>query len=327
VSARGRGLVGYALGRLASTAAIVLLSLALLFALTLLVPGDPASTLLGPRATPEAITDFRLRMGLDLPVWERLARFIGQVLSGDLGSDLISGRPILTMTLEALPHTVALTFGAMALALAAGAPLGVYAATHPGSALDQLFATLSVAAIAIPSYVVAIFLLMVFALKLDWLPALGVGDGSLGSALSHLALPAVALAVGWIGYIARLMRASMLEALGEPYIRTARAYGLPERQVLWKYALKNACIPTLAVLGIGVGKLLGGAVFIEILFARPGLGKLLYDAISVRNYPVVQGCVLLVVLLFVLANLVVDLLYAWLDPRVRASYAERRGAA
>jgi peptide/nickel transport system permease protein len=327
VSARGRGLVGYALGRLASTAAIVLLSLALLFALTLLVPGDPASTLLGPRATPEAIADFRLRMGLDLPVWERLARFIGQVLSGDLGSDLISGRPILTMTLEALPHTVALTFGAMALALAAGAPLGVYAATHPGSALDHLFATLSVAAIAIPSYVVAIFLLMVFALKLDWLPALGVGDGSLGSALSHLALPAVALAVGWIGYIARLMRASMLEALGEPYIRTARAYGLPERQVLWKYALKNACIPTLAVLGIGVGKLLGGAVFIEILFARPGLGKLLYDAISVRNYPVVQGCVLLVVLLFVLANLVVDLLYAWLDPRVRASYAERRGAA
>lgn len=327
MSPRGRGLLGYALGRLASTAAIVLLALTLLFSLTLLVPGDPASSLLGPRATPEAIADLRLRMGLDLPLWERLARFLGQALSGDLGRDLISGRPILTMVLEALPHTVALTFAAMALALAVGAPLGVYAATHSGSRLDQLAAAFSVAAMAIPSYVVAIFLLLVFALELDWLPALGVGDGGLASALAHLALPATALAVGWIGYIARLMRASLLEALGEPFIRTARAYGLPERVVLWKYALKNAFIPTLAVLGIGVGKLLGGAVFIEILFARPGLGKLLYDAIGVRNYPVVQGCVLIVVLLFVLSNLVVDLLTAWLDPRVRASHAERRVAA
>ena len=327
MSPRRRALLVYALGRLASTATIVLLALALLFALTLLVPGDPASTLLGPRATAEAIADLRARMGLDLPVWERLARFLGQVLSGDLGRDLISGRPILTMTMEALPHTAALTFAAMALAVLAGAPLGVFAATHPGSALDQFAAALSVAAIAIPSYVVAIFLLMVFSLELGWLPALGVGDGSLSSALGHLALPAVALAVGWIGYIARLMRASLLEALGEPFIRTARAYGLPERVVLWKYALKNAFIPTLAVLGIGVGKLLGGAVFIEILFARPGLGKLLYDAIAVRNYPVVQGCVLVVVLMFVLANLVVDLLHAWLDPRVRTSHAERGAAA
>ena len=324
---RGRGLIVYALGRLASTAAIVLLALALLFSLTLLVPGDPASTLLGPRATPEAIADLRLRMGLGLPVWERLARFLGQALTGDLGRDLISGRPIAAMALEALPHTVALAFAALFLALALGAPLGVYAATHPGSRLDQVAAALSVGAIAIPSYIVAIFLLMVFALELGWLPALGAGDGGLASGLRHLALPAAALAVGWIGYIARLMRASLLEALGEPYIRTARAYGLPERVVLWKYALKNACIPTLAVLGVGFGKLLGGAVFIEILFARPGLGKLLYDAIGVRNYPVVQGCVLVVVLLFVLANLVVDLLAAWLDPRVRASHAEGRAAA
>ena len=327
MSALARALFRFAFGRLAATAAIVLLALTLLFALTMLTPGDPASSLLGPRATPEAIADLRERMGLDRPIWERLARFLGRALAGDLGRDVISGRPILDMTLEALPHTVALTFAAMALALLLGAPLGVYAATHPGSALDQLAAALSVAAIAIPSYVVAIFLLLVFALELEWLPALGVGDGGLGSALSHMVLPAVALAVGWIGYLARLMRASLLETLGEPFIRTSRAYGLPERLVLWKYALKPACAPTLAVLGMGVGKLLGGAVFIEILFARPGLGKLLYDAIAVRNYPVVQGCVLVVVLLFVLTNLAADLLLAWVDPRVRASHAERRAPA
>jgi peptide/nickel transport system permease protein len=326
VSPGAGALLRYGLGRLAAAAAIVLLALTLLFALTLLTPGDPASTLLGPRATAEAVAELRVRMGLDLPLWERLARFIGLALVGDLGRDVISGRPILDMVLDALPHTVALTFAAMALSLGLGAPLGVYAATHPGSRLDRLAAALSVAAIAVPSYVVAIFLLLVFALELEWLPALGVGDGSFGDALRHMALPAFALAVGWIGYLARLMRASLLETLGEPYIRTSRAYGLAERLVLWKYALKPACAPTLAVLGMGIGKLLGGAVFIEILFARPGLGKLLYDAIGVRNYPVVQACVLAAVLLFVLTNLAADLLLAWLDPRVRASHAER-GAA
>lgn len=317
MSARGRGLLRFALGRLAATAVILLLALTLLFALSQFAAGDPASTLLGPRATPEAIADLRERMGLDLPIWERLVRFFGQALAGDLGRDVISGRPILTMVLEALPHTAALTFAAMALALAVGMPLGAYAALRPDSRLDQLLAALSVAAIAIPSYVVAIFLLLVFALHLAWLPALGAGEGGLLSAARHMVLPAAALAIGWIGYIARLMRASLLETLGEPYIRTSRAYGLPDRVVVWKYALKCACIPTLAVLGVGVGKLLGGAVFIEILFARPGVGKLLYDAIGVRNYPVVQGCLLVVTLLFVATNLVVDLLYAWLDPRVR----------
>lgn len=297
----------------------------LLFVLTLLVPGDPASTLLGPRATPEAVAEFRTRMGMDQPVWVQLGTFLGRAVRGDFGNDVISGRPILDMVLEVLPYTLTLTFLSMGLAALIGIPLGAYAATRPNSVGDQVLAVLSVSLIAIPSYVIAIFLLLVFSVGLGWLPALGVGEpGDIGGQLLRLIMPTVALAVGWIGYIARLMRSSLLEVLGEPYIRTSRAYGISDRTVLYKYALKNASIPTVAVIGLGIGKLLGGAVFIEIIFARPGLGKLLYDALGTRNYPVVQGSVLVVVGLFVLTNLTVDLIYAWIDPRIRASYAGSR---
>jgi len=176
----------------------------------------------------------------------------------------------------------------------------------------------SVALIAIPSFVVAILLLLTFSVWLDWLPVLGTGRGDgWADQARRLVLPTAALSLGWIGYIARLVRTSMLEVLQEPYIRTARAYGLPRRAVVLKYALKNACIPVLAVLGLGIGRLLGGAVLVELVFARPGLGRLVLDAINVRNYPVLQGAVLVVVLLFAGANLAVDLLYGALDPRLR----------
>lgn len=312
--------------RLLTTALVVVGAVALLFALTLLVPGNPAAVLLGPRATPEAIAALAERMMLDRPVHERLLAFFGQVLGGDLGTDIISGRPILDMVLDVLPFTVALTAAAVALAVAVGVPLGCYAATHPDSRGDRVAAVLSVGLIAIPNFVVAIYLLLVFSIWLDWLPVLGAGEpGNLGDQLVRLILPALSLALGWIGYIARLMRSSLLEVLGEPFIRTARAFGVPERTIVYRYALKNAAIPTLAVLGLGVGQLLGGAVFAEIVFARPGVGTLLFDAIQTRNYPVVQAGVLVVVALFVLTNLAVDLSYVWLDPRMRAPASGRSG--
>ncbi|WP_247872719.1 ABC transporter permease [Azospirillum sp. TSH64] len=304
--------------RLASTLLVLAGAVALLFVLTLFISGNPAQVLLGPRATPEAVQAFAQAMGLDRPVHERFALFVWNVLHGDLGTDVVSGRPVAALVVEVLPYTVTLTLSAIAIAVLFGVPLGCYAATHPGSVLDRAAAAVSIGFIAIPNFVVAILLLLVFSIWLDWFPVLGVSrSGDIGDQLARLALPAVSLALGWIGYIARLLRASLLEVLGEPHIRTLRAYGVPDRTIVYKYALKPAATPTVAILGLGVGRLLGGAIFAEIVFARPGIGTLVYDAISSRNYPVVQACVLVVVALFTLTNLAVDLSYAWLDPRIR----------
>lgn len=327
MSVRASPALRYFASRLATTVLIVLGAMVVLFVLTLLVKGDPASVLLGPQATPEVIADFHRRMGLDRPVYERLALFLWNVVQGDLGRDVVSGRPVLDRVLEVLPYTVTLTAVAIGLAVSIGVPLGCYAATHPGTRGDQWLAVASVSVIAIPNFVIAIYLLLVFSIWLNWLPVLGTGSGDWGDSLVRLILPSTALALSWIGYIARLMRTSLLDVLGEPFIRTSRAFGLAERTIVYKYALRNACIPTLAILGLGVGRLLGGAIFVEIIFARPGVGKLIYDAIGTRNYPVVQGSVLVVVVLFVLVNLAVDMSYAWIDPRLRAGQARARADA
>lgn len=304
--------------RLLTTALVVLGAMALLFLLTVLVPGDPASTLLGPQASPEAARRFVTEMGLDQPVPVRFGRFILHLAQGDLGTDILSGRRVSSVVGAVLPYTLVLTATSMALSILLGVPLGVYAALRPGSLADNALAGLSVALIAIPGFVVAILLLLVFSVWLDWLPVLGAGDANdWADQARRLVLPTVALAAGWVGFLARLVRTAMLEVLAEPYIRTARAFGLPRRTIL-KYALKNALTAPLAVLGLGVGRLLGGAVLIEIVFSRPGLGRLVLDAINARNYPVLQGAVLVVVVLFVLTNLVVDLLFVALDPRLRA---------
>jgi peptide/nickel transport system permease protein len=276
--------------------------------------------LLGPRATPETVAALTERMGLDLPLYQRLLRFLVALAHGDLGVDVIGGRSVSRLVLVALPNTALLAVSAIALAVLIGIPLGCYAATHPGGLGDRVAAFFSVGLIATPSFVVAIFLLLVFSISLHWLPVMGLGRaGDPIDQLAHLVLPSLALAAGWIGYIARLIRSSLLEILGEPYIRTSRAYGIREWKVVYKYALKLACIPTVAVLGVGIGELMGSALFAEIIFNRPGLGSLVYGAILDRNYPIVQGGVFAIVLVFVLVNLLVDLSYAWLDPRLRDS--------
>jgi len=294
--------------RLSSAAAVLLGAVALLFVLTLFIPGNPAQILLGPRATPETIAAFTHEMGLDQPVWTRFATYLGHLARLDLGTDVVSGRPVLAMVLEVLPNTLALAGAAMGLAMLVGLPLGCFAAVRPGSWGDQALAVLSVSLIAVPNFVVAIVLLIVFSRWLGWLPVLG-------GANSSLILPAVSLALGWIGYLARLLRSSLLEILGADHIRTLRAYGVPGGRIVGRYALKLASIPVAAVIGLGIGRLLGGAIFTEIVFARPGLGTLVFDAIGNRDYPVIQGAVLVVVALFTAANLVVDMVLLWLDPR------------
>ena len=317
----------YLASRLVTTLLIVFGAMLLLFTLSSIVPGDPGAILLGPQATPEFSKRMMSEMGLDQPIHIRLWRFFSNVLTGNLGIDIVSGRSVWGMITAVLPYTIVLTFSAILLAIITGIPLGIFAATHRGSVMDNVLAFISVAFIAVPSFVVAIFLLLIFAIWLDWLPVLGTSrSGDWLDEFRRMILPTLALALGWVGYIARLVRTSMLEVMGENYIRTSRAYGLSERLITYKYALKNACIPTIAILGLGVGRLLGGAVLIEIVFARPGLGRLIYNAIAERNYPVVQGAVLVVVVIFVLVNLLVDLSYSAIDPRIRHDNP-RQGAA
>lgn len=311
----------YAIKRLGLAAAIVSVAMALLFCMIYLIPGDPAAVALGPRATEAMREALRVKMGLDQPVWIQFMNFFTGAWTGDLGRGVLSNRPVLTVVLEQLPHTLALIAGGIGWSVALGIPLGCWAAVNRGSLADRLVGVLSVAVIAVPSFVVAIYALLIFAVTLRWLPAIGAGDsGDIGDRLTHLILPSLAVGIGWVGYIARMVRASMLEVLEAPHIRTARAFGLPPGTIAYRYALSIAILPTVTLLGVGIGQMLSSAVFAEIVFARPGVGKLVYDAILTRNFPVVTGGVMITTIIFVLLNLVADLIVGALDPRVRSGF-------
>ena len=313
-------MISYTLKRLALAVVIVSLAMLLLFCMIYLVPGDPASVALGPRATEEMRAALRAKMGLDQPVWVQFWNFYSGVWMGDLGSEVLSNRPVIDVVFEQLPHTLALIAGGISWSVALGIPLGCWAAVARGSLADRIVGVLSVAVIAVPSFVIAIYALLIFAVTLRWLPAIGAGEaGDLGDQLIHLILPSLAVGLGWVGYIARMVRASMLEVLEASHIRTARAFGLPDRVITYRYALSIAILPTITLLGVGIGQMLSSAVFAEIVFARPGVGKLVYDAILTRNFPVVTGTVLVTTVLFVLLNLLADLIVGALDPRVRSS--------
>ena len=312
-------MLGYAVRRVGLAIAITAVALATLIGAIQLIPGDPAAVLLGPLATPAIRAAFRVKMGLDQPVIVQMLRFFGRVLTGDLGTDVLTNRPVLTTVLEQLPFTVILVLASIGWSAALGIPLGCFAAVKRGSLADRLVGVLSVSFIAVPPFVVAVYSLLVFAVALRWFPAIGAGDpGEPLDQLHHLVLPSFAVGLGWVGYLARLVRASMLEVMGENHIKLARAFGLRERTITFRYALKLAIIPTVIVLGIGIGNMISGAVFAEIVFARPGVGRLIYDAVNTRNYPLVIGGVMITTLFYVFCTLVADLISAWLDPRVRA---------
>jgi peptide/nickel transport system permease protein len=296
------------------------MAVTLLFCMIHLVPGDPARIILGPRATPEMIANISVQMGLDKPLPVQILKFFGNILKGDLGMDVITNRPVAATVFDQLPHTLRLIFTAIIGAMLIGIPLGCYSALHRNSLADRITGVISVACITAPAFVVALYSLLIFAVTLKWFPAVGAGEkGQFWDQVSHLVLPAFAIGLSWVGYLSRLVRASMLEVLGENHIRTARAYGLPENTVVFRYALKLAVLPTVTVIGVGMGFLLSAALFTEIVFARPGIGKLIFDSITTRNYPVVMGSVLISTILFVISTTLSDLVNAWLDPRIRAS--------
>jgi peptide/nickel transport system permease protein len=308
----------YLLQRLGMTIVVVVLTMVFLAVLVHLVPGDPVRIILGPRASEALSQIVREEMELDEPIPVQVWHFVVNAAQGDLGTDFVSQVPVTDLIGAALPHTIVLAVTSLALAALIGIPLGVYAATRPNTWIDRITAVISVSLITLPAFVAGLFLLLLFAVQLKALPAIGSGSFSdPGDYAKHLILPAFALAVTWIGYLARLVRTSMLEVLNSNYIRTAHAFGLRERIIFYKYALKNAIIPTIAVLGVGLGNLVGSAVFVEVIFTRPGLGTLIVDSIETRNFPIVRGGILVVVLLVVTANLVADLSYRFLDPRIR----------
>ncbi len=308
----------YLLKRFAMTVLVLVLVIVYLTLLVHVVPGDPAKSLLGPRANPDLIAKTRAAMDLDKPVLVQVGNAVWKILHGSFGTDVFTGRSINELVGSALPHTLILAWVSLGLAVVIGVPLGVYSATHPDSWLDRITAVISISCITIPSYVGGLFLLLLFAVKFKVMPAIGLGEeGNVLDYVTHLILPAVALAITWVGYLARLIRASLLEVLNQTYIRAAMAAGLSPRLIFFKYALKNALIPMVAVLGVGIGNLMAGAVFVELIFSRPGMGTLIYNAIQGRNFPIVRAGVLTVAFLFVAANLLADLAYTYLDPRIQ----------
>ena len=313
-------MIFYLVRRLGLSVAVIVAVVLVLFALLHLIPGNPATIALGPRATPEVIARYAAKMHLDEPLWKQLVVYLGDAVRGDLGVDVFSNRPVTTIIAERVGFTLALVAAGMSWAVALGVPAGCLAAVSPGGWLDRVIGILSVGTIAVPSFLVSIWALLFFAVGLRWLPAIGAGEpGDLADQLRHLILPAFAIGLGWVGYLARMVRASMLEVMGEPYIRAARAFGLSPGRVVFGYALRVAILPTVTLIGMGFGGLISSAVFAEIIFARPGLGKLIYDAVTARNFPIVQGGVVVATGLYILVVLLSDLIVAWLDPRVRES--------
>ena len=312
--------VSFFVARLLSVIMTLVGAAVLMLLMVRFVPGDFASVMLGPRATPALREQITHQMGLDRGFLEQLWLFLSNAAIGDFGTDIISHRPILDIVIEALPNTLALAFSALGLALLVGIPLGIIAALRPGSWLDSVLALISISFITTPTLVVAIVLFLVFATGLHWLPVAGAGaqDDTLDR-LRHLVLPSVALALGWIGYISRLIRAALLDILSEHHVRTLRAYGVSEIRIVGIYALKLAFVPIVSILGIGFGDLIGSSVVAEIIFARPGLGSLIFNSIAQRNYPVVQACIIFIVAFYIVANLVVDMVNAILDPRIAKS--------
>ncbi|MCL4067219.1 ABC transporter permease [Pseudomonas sp. GX19020] len=311
-------MLSYAIRRIGLAILILVIVMLAMYAMVFLVPGDPASLALGPRATPELKAELNARMGLDQPLQTQIWNFFSNALRGDLGYDVWSKRPVLDQILEVFPNTLILGLVALGLALVFGVALGCVAVVWRDTWIDRLLGVLSVSMIAVPSFVIALYSLLIFAVWLNWLPAIGAGQaGDLGSQIRAVILPAFAIGITWVGYLARLVRASMLEVMGASHIRTARAFGLSETKIVTRYALRLAIIPTIAILAVGFGSILSSAVFVETVFSRPGIGSLITSAVAKRNYPLVMGTVLFMTAFYLFIVTAADLLIARLDPRVR----------
>ena len=310
---------GYIVRRILATIPVVAVVAVVVFSILHLAPGDPAAVIAGDQATPQQIAAIHARLGLDRPFHEQFLVWVGNLSRGDFGTSIFSNLPVGTLFLQRLEPTIALTVTTTLVTVALAVPICVIAAWKAGSWADRAVMTFAVLGFSFPVFVIGYILIFVFSIWLDLLPIQGYRsiEEGLWPFLRHLVLPSLALGMSFMALIARITRASVLEVLSQDHIRTARAKGLPTRQLLFDHALPNAAVPIVTIIGVGVAILLGGVVVTESVFAMPGLGRLVVDAILHRDYPVIQGALLIFSGVYVLVNLTVDLLYVVIDPRIR----------
>ncbi|MEH6719905.1 MAG: ABC transporter permease [Aurantimonas endophytica] len=312
-------MLAYFVRRVLAAIPVMIVVALFVFLLLRLTPGDPAAIIAGDMATPQQLADIREALGLNEPLYTQFVTWSTQLLTGDFGTSLISRTPVTTLIGQRLEPTVSLALLTITLTILISVPLGVLAAWKHGSWIDNLVTTASVVGFSIPVFVIGYILIQIFALELKLLPVQGfrsISEG-VGPFLERAILPALTLASIYIALITRMTRAAMLDVLGEDYVRTARAKGLDENAVLFSHALRNAAVPILTVIGTGFALMISGVVVTESVFNIPGLGRLTVDAILARDYPVIQGLILLTSGIYVLVNLAIDLSYAFLDPRIR----------
>ncbi len=312
-------MLGYVVRRLLALVPVLLIVATVGFFLIYLTPGDPAAVMLGPDATQEDLANLRRLMGLDRPLLVQLARWYSRTLRGDLGYSIFLQRPVLQAIVERLEPTLLLTVLSLAIATAIGIPAGVVAAVRRNSWIDQASMGVALFGVSMPNFWLGLNLILIFSVWLGLLPVAGYVpvEQSLAGALRSLVLPAVTLGFSGSALIARMTRSSMLEVLGQDFIRTARAKGNAERRVVFRHALRNAMIPTVTVIGLAMGGLLAGAIVTETVFALPGVGRLVISSVLRRDYPVIQGVLMFIAAIYVLVNLLIDVLYVYLDPRVK----------
>jgi ABC-type dipeptide/oligopeptide/nickel transport system permease component len=283
----------------------------LVFLLIHIVPGDPVRNALGENATEQQVAALKHKLGLDLPLSAQYVNYWKGLLTGDLGTSLVSGENVFEKIVGRYPATIELAIAGLIVAVCLAIPLGVTAGTNQGRVVDNVASVVSLLGISAPGFVLGPLMIYVFAIKLDWLPVAGRGG------FEYLILPAVTLGAALAAILTRMVRSSVIEELNEDYVRTARAKGLDERRVIYKHVLKNGLIPVVTVLGLQFGVLLAGAIITETIFSWPGLGRLTVDAINARDYPLVQGCILMIALTYIFANVVTDFAYRLLDPRIK----------
>jgi ABC-type dipeptide/oligopeptide/nickel transport system permease component len=305
----------YVFDRLIQLMPVLWLISVIVFAVMHVLPGDPAELMLqgaeGGATTPQRLAEIRQEMGLDDPLLVQYGRFLGNALLGDLGTSIRFRTPVVGLILERFWYTLELALAGLAIALLLGVPLGMIAAVRQNSWTDAGAMSLAYVGASMPVYWLGLILILLFSFTLNWLPPAGADDWR------SLVMPAFTLGFVSAGLISRLVRSSMIEVLNEDYIRTSRAKGLTERLVLWRHGLKNALIPVITMVGLQFGAMLAGAVVTETVFSRPGVGRLVVSAILSKDYPLVQGCILFLAVVYLLVNLLVDVAYAWLDPRIR----------
>jgi peptide/nickel transport system permease protein len=312
-------MLAYIAARLLATIPVMGVVAVVVFAILRLTPGDPAAIIAGDSATTEQLEQIRTQMGLDKPLYIQFFVWAAQILRGDLGISLISGTPVSQMIAERIWPTLALSATIIVFSIIIAVPLGVIAAWQQGTLLDRAMTAFSVLGFSVPVFVIGYLLILLFSIQLGWLPVQGyrpLSDG-VWPFFSRLILPTLALGTAYVALVARITRSSVLEIMNEDYVRTARAKGLKEGAVLIHHALRNASVPIVTIIGVGITHLIGGVVVTESVFNLPGLGRLVVEAVLARDYPVIQGLILLFSFAYILINLLVDVLYTLLDPRIR----------